>query len=143
VSPTVRPARDASEREEALALRHAVFCVEQDVPLDEELDGRDAEALQLVALESGAVLGTCRLLLEGERAVLGRMAVAAPARGRGIGAALLEAADAAARAAGARHVVLAAQLAARGLYERYGYAASGASFLDAGIEHVRMEKPLA
>ena len=36
--------------------------------------------------------------------------------------------------------MLAAQLEARPLYERAGYAARGDVFLDAGIEHVRMHK---
>ena len=42
----VRLARDADELRAALALRHAVFVDEQGVPLADELDGRDDEALQ-------------------------------------------------------------------------------------------------
>ncbi|MEA2393256.1 MAG: hypothetical protein QOJ82_1147, partial [Solirubrobacteraceae bacterium] len=40
-------------------------------------------------------------------------------------------------------IVLAAQVGARGLYERAGYEARGDVFLDAGIEHVTMAKALA
>ena len=33
--------------------------------LDDELDGRDGDALHLVAIDDGAVVGTCRLLTDG------------------------------------------------------------------------------
>jgi len=73
----VRPARDESEVGAALALRHEVFCVEQGVSLEEELDGRDRDAAHLVVVdEDRAVVGTCRLLVEGSEVKLGRMAVA-------------------------------------------------------------------
>jgi predicted GNAT family N-acyltransferase len=139
----VRRARDEPEVAAALALREEVFCGEQGVSLEEERDGRDAEALHLVAVEGGAVLATCRLLLEGSEVKLGRMAVARAARGRGLAAALLVEADARALELGARRIALAAQLSARALYERAGYGAYGDVFLDAGIEHVMMAKRLA
>jgi predicted GNAT family N-acyltransferase len=140
----IRRAATPREVEAALALRHAVFCEEQGVPLADEVDGRDGEATHLLALDGAAVVGTCRLLSEPDGTVrFGRLAVAAEARRRGIGAALLGAAEDEARAAGGRRIVLAAQTAARGLYEAAGYAVRGQPFDDAGIEHVRMEKALA
>jgi predicted GNAT family N-acyltransferase len=138
----VREARDAEEVAAALALREAVFCGEQGVSLADELDGRDDEAAHLVAIEDGVVVGTCRLLVEGSTVTLGRMAVAPAARGRGLSRALLDAAHARARALGAQRIALAAQLTVQGLYERAGYAPYGDVFLDAGIEHVMMAKPL-
>jgi predicted GNAT family N-acyltransferase len=138
----VRPARDRSEVDAALALRYDVFCVEQGVSLEEERDGRDDEALHLVVLDDGEVVGTCRLLAEGSEVKLGRMAVASSHRGRRLAAALLVEADARARELGARRIVLAAQLSAQAVYERAGYAPYGDVFLDAGIEHVMMGKAL-
>ena len=138
----VRPARDQAEVDAALALRYDVFCVGQGVSLEEELDGRDAEALQLVVVDGGEVVGTCRLVADGSEVKLGRMAVATSHRGRRLAAALLEEADVRARALGARRIVLAAQLSAQALYERAGYAPYGDVFLDAGIEHVMMGKAL-
>jgi predicted GNAT family N-acyltransferase len=138
----VRPARDQSEVDAALALRYEVFCVEQGVSLAEERDGRDGDALHLVVMEDGGVVGTCRLLAEGSEVKLGRMAVAPSHRGRGLAAELLVAADAHARACSAQRIALAAQLGARSLYERAGYAPYGEVFLDAGIEHVMMGKAL-
>ena len=93
----VRPARDQAEVDAALALRYDVFCVEQGVSLDEERDGRDGEALHLVVVDGGEVVGTCRLLPVGSEVKLGRMAVAPTHRGRGLAAELLVEADARAR----------------------------------------------
>jgi predicted GNAT family N-acyltransferase len=138
----VRPPQDGAELRAALALRYEVFCTEQGVSETEEIDGRDGEALHLVAVRGGRVIGTCRVLVEDGVGKLGRMAVERGARRGGIGGRLLEAAEAAARGAGARRVILAAQVYAESFYARHGYHAVGPHFEDAGIEHVRMEKAL-
>ena len=140
---TVRPTLDQSEVAAALALREDVFVGEQGVTLDEERDGLDADALHLVVLDDGVVVGTCRLLFEGTTVKLGRMAVARTRRGLGLARALLSEAEAQARARRARRIVLAAQLSAQALYDRAGYGAYGDVFLDAGIEHVMMAKALS
>jgi predicted GNAT family N-acyltransferase len=80
---------------------------------------------------------------DGARAKFGRLVVARDARGAGIGRALLDYAERRSRADGAHEMVLTAQVAAMGLYERAGYTARGDVFLDAGIEHMTMEKALA
>jgi len=140
----IRRAATPGEVEAALALRHAVFCEEQGVPVPDEIDSRDADATHLVALDGGAVIGTCRLVSEPGGAVrLGRLAVAVTSRRRGIGAALLRTAEEEARAEGRKRIVLAAQTAARDFYAAGGYAAHGEPFDDAGIEHIEMEKALA
>jgi predicted GNAT family N-acyltransferase len=138
----VRPARDAAEVRAALDLRHEVFVVEQRVPLEEEMDEHDDTALHLVAVEDGSVVATARVVMDGETAKLGRVAVAASARRRGIASQLIAAGEAHARVNGAARVALAAQTGALALYERAGYTAYGERFLDAGIEHLMMEKTL-
>lgn len=144
MSAEIRAARDAAEVGAALAVRRSVFIDEQGVSEAEEVDGRDAGALHLVAVEpDGAVVATCRLLAAGEKIKVGRVAVLPRARRRGLALALLRAADAHAAALGGERLVLAAQTYAMGLYEQAGYAPFGDPFLDAGIEHVWMEKRLA
>jgi predicted GNAT family N-acyltransferase len=138
----VRRARGQRELNDALALRHAVFCVEQGVPEREELDGRDPEGIHLVAVARGQLLATCRLLVVGRTVQFSRLAVQPTARRRGIATALLEAAETESRAAGAIRIVLHAQTYARHLYHRVGYRPRGAVFREAGIEHVAMEKEL-
>jgi ElaA protein len=127
---------------QALRLRHDVFCVEQGVPEHEELDGRDGEGIHLVAMDGDRLLATCRVLLVGNTAQFSRLAVRDSARRRGIATALLELADAETRAAGGRRIVLHAQTYAQKLYERAGYRPRGRVFIEAGIEHVAMEKTL-
>jgi predicted GNAT family N-acyltransferase len=139
----VRPTRDEAEVAAALALREEVFCGEQGVSLAEERDGRDEEALHLVVVDDGVVVGTCRLLVEGTTVKLGRMAVSRTRRGLGLARALITEAEARARALGGERIVLAAQLSAQPLYDRAGYAVFGEVFLDAGIEHVMMAKALS
>ena len=142
----LREARDDAERRAALALRHAVFVEEQGVPVELEVDEHDDVALHLVALDGDRIVGACRIVMgspPARRAKFGRLVVASDARGTGIGSALLAEAERRARAASAEQMVLDAQTAAMGLYERAGYTARGDVFLDAGIEHMTMEKPLA
>lgn len=139
----VRRVRGDQEMQELLALRHQVFCEEQGVPEHEETDGRDHVALHLVAIADGQVVGTCRLLLVGSTAQFSRLAVSQAARRRGIASALLEEAERETLAAGGRRLVLHAQTYARELYDRAGYGTRGRMFIEAGIEHIAMEKTVA
>ena len=71
------------------------------------------------------------------------MAVDANRRGQGVGRRLLAAAEDEAQRDGATEMRLKGQLAARGFYERGGYFAISEEIVkDAGIDHVRMRKPL-
>jgi predicted GNAT family N-acyltransferase len=120
-----------------------VFCVEQGVSAAADRDGRDHEALHIVAVEEGRVVGTCRLLFRGRVARLGRLAVEPDRRGAGIAAAILREADAVARRHAADSVALHAQTYALQLYLEAGYEERGVRFTEEGIEHVAMEKRLA
>jgi predicted GNAT family N-acyltransferase len=128
----------------AVGVRERVFCVEQGVPRSEELDGLDDRALHVVALEPHArrVIGTLRLLLDGSRAKVGRVAVERDWRGRGIASRMLELALELARERGCREASLASQLEATGLYERAGFAVESEPFEEAGIAHVWMGRPI-
>jgi len=139
----VRPAGDGPEVSAAISLRHEVFVHEQGVDAGEEHDGRDGEATHLIALHEGALVGTCRLLADGDVVKLGRLAVAAPHRRRGVAACLLAEGERWAREHGSARIVLHAQSYARALYAAAGYRAVGDTFMEAGIEHVRMERSLA
>ena len=139
----VREARDAAEVEAALDLRERVFCGEQGVSPEGERDGRDGEALHVVALDEGVVVGTCRVVFDGDLARFGRMAVERRLRRRGIGGRLLAHAEHLARAQGATRMRLHAQTDAQPLYDAAGYVTCGDPFMEEGIPHVTMEKALA
>jgi predicted GNAT family N-acyltransferase len=142
LSYEVRRVRGETEMAAVLELRHSVFCVEQGVPQREELDGRDGEGVHLVAVSAGEVLATCRLLFVGPTVQFSRLAVRSAARRNGIASALLALADDETRAGGARRLVLHAQTYARALYDAAGYEPRGRVFMEAGIEHIAMEKLL-
>jgi predicted GNAT family N-acyltransferase len=120
-----------------------VFIHEQGVSAAADRDGRDDEAMHIVAVDAGRVVGTCRLLFRGRVARLGRLAVEPERRGQGIAAAILAEADTAALAHDADAISLHAQTYALELYREAGYEERGPAFTEEGIEHVAMEKRLA
>ncbi|MFI2213514.1 GNAT family N-acetyltransferase [Streptomyces sp. NPDC020141] len=153
---TVRIADGPADRAACFAIREEVFIAEQRVPAEIEydaFDAADADTVHVLAVrEDGLPLGTARLLhgsAAAERTggdagvgVLGRLAVTAPARGLGVGAALVRAIEEAARARGLAAVDLHAQTHALGFYERLGYAAYGGEFSEGGIGHRAMRRAL-
>ena len=113
---------------------------EQGVAAELEWDGFDAGALHAVAADaSGHAIGTARLLDDGH---IGRMAVLAPWRRRGVGSAMLVQILAAACERGLCAVRLNAQTHAVAFYARHGFERAGDEFLDAGIPHVAMRRYL-
>ena len=126
-----------------LRLRRRVFIEEQGVPEADEVDGRDHEAVHLLARAGGAAIGCARLLAVAGTGKIGRVCVLPDWRGRGVGAALVQAAvaDFAARG-GLVRVRLGAQIHAIGFYARLGFVPEGAEYLDAGIAHRDMVLPI-
>ncbi|GAB1579607.1 GNAT family N-acetyltransferase [Bordetella petrii] len=128
-------------REDAYAVRHEVFVIEQAVPVDIELDDDDPLAVHAVAYGAdGVPIATGRLLPDGH---IGRMAVRKHARGSGVGGQVLDALIAQGHGDGHRMLLLHAQTHARGFYEAHGFSAQGDTFVEAGIEHVAMSRALA
>lgn len=118
------------------SVRRAVFIDEQRVPEALEWDSEDETCVHALAeSSSGMPVGTARLLEDGH---VGRMAVLAPWRGKGVASALLRALLAEAERRGHCHVRLNAQLQAVPFYERFGFTAHGDVFDDAGIPHRAM-----
>ncbi|HET7135201.1 MAG TPA: GNAT family N-acetyltransferase [Casimicrobiaceae bacterium] len=121
-------------------VRHAVFIVEQRVPAPLEWDDADAASLHALAVdEEGEPIGCARLLPDGH---IGRVAVLASWRRRGVGSALLRCLIDEARRQGHRAVLLNAQADAMPFYARHGFVARGGAFDEAGIPHHAMERSL-
>ncbi len=126
----------ASDRQALLDIRREVFIEEQGVPELRERDGLDARCWHVLAHDdAGRPIGCGRLTPDHK---IGRMAVLAAWRGRGVGAALLRELLARARALGWSEVGLAAQVSALGFYEREGFVPFGERFEDAGLPHQAM-----
>ena len=123
---------------DVLEVRRVVFIVGQDVPEHEERDGKDDEAIHLIAHDDGKAVGTARILLLDGVGKIGRVAVLDEQRGRGLGKEIMLAALAELRREGVGRAKLAAQTHAVGFYEALGFVAEGPEFMDAGIPHRNM-----
>jgi len=124
-----------------LEVRFEVFVEGQDVPLDEEVDGKDPDCVHVLAeADDGTPIATGRLLPDGH---IGRMAVRDAWRGKGIGGAVLEALVEIAGQRGHDLVVLAAQTHAIPFYAAHGFRVYGGIFDDAGIPHRWMDRRTA
>ena len=125
---------------QVMPVRIAVFVVEQRVPEDIERDEFDAVSRHAIARDAAStVVATGRLLPDGH---IGRMAVAAPLRAKGVGGAVLEALVAEAVHTGLAEVALNAQVHALAFYRRHGFAEYGDVFMEAGIPHRAMRRTL-
>ena len=133
---------ETSDIDTCLDLRRIVFMDEQGVSEADERDGRDAEALHVLAHADGVAVGCARILIEGHTAKIGRVCVLKVARGTGLGAAIIAACLDVARAHGLQRAKLGAQTHALAFYEKLGFTPFGPVYDDAGIPHRDMERAL-
>ena len=134
---------DAPEREAAFAVRKAVFVDEQKVSLPLEFDGLDDDAEHLLARVDGRAVGTLRLrAIDPVIAKIERVAVREEARGRAIGAALVQAAIDHLQERGFHQAKLHAQTHALDFYAKLGFETHGEVFDEDGIPHRAMRMDL-
>jgi predicted GNAT family N-acyltransferase len=149
---TFEIARRGEQIGECYRIRDEVFIQEQQVPRDIERDAYDMAAEHVLVREGKEAIATGRLVVldaedvpadeSGEWGKVGRMAVKAKHRGRGVGRFLLECLENIAREKRLAGIVLHAQKHAEGFYEKTGYEVFGEEFEEAGIPHVEMRKRL-
>ncbi|HEU4618346.1 MAG TPA: GNAT family N-acetyltransferase [Gammaproteobacteria bacterium] len=123
-------------------IRIGVFVREQGVPEALEMDDRDPACVHVLAHLGEAPVGTGRVDVAA-RGKIGRVAVEARARRRGIGTAIMLALHDAAARRGLASVWCHAQLSAVPFYAALGYRSVGPEFEEAGIQHVKMVRDLA
>ncbi|MEO8716598.1 MAG: GNAT family N-acetyltransferase [Burkholderiales bacterium] len=128
-----------SAHAESSRVRTLVFVEEQGVPVEIEMDDKDAASVHAIAYVDGRAVGTGRLLPDGH---IGRMAVLRQSRKRGVGGAILTCLVDEARRRGMMEVVLSAQTHALGFYRKHGFLEQGAIFEEAGIPHQEMRRVL-
>lgn len=133
---TILPVAWESARSDLLKVRREVFVLEQGVPEEIEIDEQDALSRHFLALDvDGVPIGTARLLSDGR---VGRMAVLAPWRRRGVGRGLMLTVIEAARRHGESGLRLHAQVHSIPFYESLGFTVCGEEFDEAGIPHREM-----
>ncbi|MDA8563514.1 GNAT family N-acetyltransferase [Mariniblastus sp.] len=137
---TVREADWQTDAQSLRAIRHEVFIVEQNVPAELEFTGDDDQHHHVIAINAqGDPIGTARLSAAGK---IGRMAVLKNARRKGVGSAMLNMLIAIAKIHGHRAVTLSSQLHALPFYKSFGFVESGETFIEAGIDHIKMLRPV-
>jgi predicted GNAT family N-acyltransferase len=122
-------------RTHASPIRFTVFCEEQGVPRDIELDEQDSASIHAVVFAGELPVATGRLLPDGH---IGRMAVLKDWRGRGIGGLMLRKLVERAKERGQPEVALSAQIHAIPFYRAHGFVEEGSEYLEAGIRHQAM-----
>ncbi len=139
----VKSFRELSVRElyDALQLRSAVFVVEQ-ACIYQDMDGKDINALHVLGSEGGTLLAYSRILAPGvyfKEASIGRVAVRASARGKGLGKEIMKASILATEQYfGIKGISLSAQSYLQKFYREMGFTETGAEYLEDGIPHIRM-----
>ncbi|NLM11449.1 MAG: GNAT family N-acetyltransferase [Clostridiaceae bacterium] len=135
----VKRVENKFELEQAYKIRIEVFVKEQNVPEEIELDEYDNIADHVIACRNGEPVGCGRVFLQDDYARIGRVAVLPQERKKGTGKLICEKLISIAKEKGAKRFVLDAQVRAVGFYQKLGFYVTSDVFMDAGIEHVRME----
>jgi predicted GNAT family N-acyltransferase len=139
----VKKIENQQELDEAFEIRREVFIVGQDCPEEEEFDDFDEEATHFIAYVKGEPAGTCRFRTTSKGVKLERFAVLEKFRGEGIGKRLVQTVlgylDKEDLEEGTL-IYLHSQVAAMGLYTRFGFEKVGEMFDEVGIDHYEMQK---
>jgi ElaA protein len=127
---------------ELLRFRQQIFVVEQRSPYP-DLDGLDQRAAHLLLRNGGDLAGCLRLLPRVEITLpirIGRVAIAAGHRRRGLGRKLMvEALSFCGQHYSGQPIGLSAQLHLARFYESFGFITVGQPYEDFGVAHVEME----
>ena len=113
-----------------------MFCIEQNVSEEIEMDEFDETAMHILATINDTPVGTARWRLTEDGAKMERFAVTKKYRGKGVGEVLvnyllneLKEHD---------YIYLNAQESVIKFYERFGFVAEGNRFFEADIPHKKM-----
>lgn len=129
--------------EQVFLIRKKVFVEEQNVPLNEEIDEFEDDSIHfLVYDDKDNAIAASRLREEKDKAKIERVCVLQSHRNLHVGKQLMEFMEKVAVKKGYKIVSLSAQTQALKFYSKLGYKICSEPFMDAGIEHYRMEKKL-
>ena len=127
-----------------IALRIAVFVVEQDCPY-QELDGKDLKSVHIVGTnESNEIVALARIvppIFSYHLPSIGRVIVDEKFRSTGLGHELMKkSVEVVQYHFGKTDIVLSAQAHLVGFYSAHGFSSTGKTYLEDGIPHVEMIK---
>ncbi len=131
------------EFHDIIALRIAVFVIEQDCPY-QELDGKDKKSFHLIARnEENKIVGTARIIPSGisyPEISIGRVVTSSESRKLKLGHTIMENALAFIDQKWKNEPVkLSAQTHLTHFYEKHGFQSTGKEYLEDGIPHTEMK----
>lgn len=133
---------NCDERAQAYAIRAIVYLGEQNCPWDEEFDGNDDAATQVLGLRDGEPFATARIRWFADFAKLERLAIRQPHRRQGLGHDLLDYLLMLCREKGFRRAYLHAQSRLEGFYESHGFTRIGRPFAFSDHDYIEMTADL-
>jgi predicted GNAT family N-acyltransferase len=120
-------------------IRHAVFVLEQNIPVNLEIDEHDSKALHLILMSDGKPIGTARILVDHSGGIgnfkIGRLAILRDFRGNGHGKKMMQHLIKYAEEKNYQKITLHAQMNALPFYEKLGFIADLEEFYEDGILH--------
>jgi predicted GNAT family N-acyltransferase len=136
---TCRLIESHEDMEKSFNIRRIVFIEGQDVPEEIEMDELDDSALHVLCEVDGQPVATGRLNFFENEIKVGRVAVLKEWRGKGIGTKVVEFLITEARKGSNAVIYANVQTWTESFYARHGFETVSGIFLEADIEHVRME----
>lgn len=131
-----------TELQEAFNIRVEVFVKEQGVPLKDELDEYESSSDHVIAYYNGNPVGTGRLRIIDGIGKLERICILPAIRKFGLGNIIVNTLENIAKEKGLSKAKLHGQTHAENFYTKLGYQRKSEMFMEDGIPHFLMEKPL-
>lgn len=127
---------DNTKSQMAISIRTQVFVIEQNVPAELELDGKDPDAVHLLIHYKGHAVATARLRFINDACKFERFAVLKEFRKMGLGRKLVH--ESLKLVPENLVVFLHAQIQVVDFYKSFGFTVEGEAFEEAGIIHYNM-----
>ena len=138
----VQVAKTEEQIQDVFNVRKTVFVLEQQVPLEEEIDEYENDSIHFVLYDQNKAVGAGRFRILDGIGKVERICVLKSTRGKGAGRSLMLAIEEYAKQQPLSHLKLNAQTYAIPFYEGLGYEVVSDEFLDAGIPHKAMKKSI-
>jgi predicted GNAT family N-acyltransferase len=136
MSIEIKQVINSTDLERVFAIRRQVFCLEQNVPEDIEMDEFDEDATHILAYINDNPVGTARWRFTEDGAKMERFAVLNEYRGKGVGEALVN--YTLGKLKDYDCIYLNAQESVIKFYEKFGFDVVGDRFYEADIPHKMM-----
>ena len=133
---TIIKINSSTELDKAFSIRKQVFCIEQNVSEDIEMDKFDKDATHILAYINDKPVGTARWRFTENGAKMERFAVLNEFRGKGVGEALVN--YTLGKLKDYDCIYLNAQESVIKFYEKFGFDVVGDRFYEADIPHKMM-----